>query len=379
MKPRSVAARLLALLLLLVPVAAAADEGWSQAGDADPLPLDQLTVLLLRRRLPFTTLLATLPALYSGGYIAPLVALYAVALRYGKGWLPAAGTALFVLTTAVSPNGPEITGRWIHDLVPIMTEAGLITAALAMGLLLRTRAELTDRLADLAEAREREDHLLAQQVLTAERARLAREMHDVVAHQVSLISVQIGALQVTTTDPGVRETARSTRRLAARTLDELRQMVGILRASGGTFDTLAPQPLLGDLPSLIAGSGLGAEPILEVSLAPPPANSWSEAVQRAAYRTVQEALTNIRKHAPAARTRVHLYEQDHQLHVEVRNGPPDPGTPSPELISGGHGLTGLRERAHLLGGTFHAHPTDDGGFLLHAAFPAQQQRPTPPA
>ncbi|WP_367132181.1 MULTISPECIES: histidine kinase [Streptomyces] len=237
------------------------------------------------------------------------------------------------------------------------------------GVLTRTRRELSDRLHDLEQARTREHAFLTQQVLTAERARLAREMHDSVTHQVSLISVQSAALQATTTDPHTRDVARTVRRLASRTLDELRQMVGILRASGGTLDARAPQPRLADIPQLVNDSRLDVELRLEVPLAGPAAAAWSDTVQRAAFRTVQEALSNARKHAPGAPVTIHLYESDRHLHLMARNAPPAPPVPPPALPTGGYGLTGLRERAQLAGGTLEAHPTDDGGFLIHAVYP----------
>jgi signal transduction histidine kinase len=104
---------------------------------------------------------------------------------------------------------------------------------------------------------------------------------------------------------------------------------------------------------------------LDVSIPPVP---LPEPVERAAYRTVQEALTNIRKHAPGARVRVRVRCAD-GLHVEVHNTAPCRVTARPALPGGGHGLVGLRERAHLLGGDFHAAPAPDGGFTVKAVFP----------
>ncbi|NEA56226.1 hypothetical protein G3I60_19240 [Streptomyces sp. SID13666] len=150
-------------------------------------------------------------------------------------------------------------------------------------------------------------------------------------------------------------------------------MVGVLRASGGTIDTRAPQPRLADLPRLIADSGLTVEAHLDIALTEP-STAWNDTVQRAAYRTVQEALTNVRKHAPGAAVTVRLHDNDDYLHIEIRNTPPDPGTPSPDLPTGGHGLTGLHERAAQAGGTLHTGPTPAGGYLLRAAFPATRGR-----
>jgi len=220
------------------------------------------------------------------------------------------------------------------------------------------------RLDELTRGRQREQLLLAQGVLATERARLAREMHDVVSHQVSLISIQAGALQVSSADPAAKERAGTIRELSVRTLDELRHMVGVLRAAGGTTLDLTPQPTLADLPQLIGGSGLDTRSDLDWG-----GRAWPEAVERAAYRTVQEALTNIRKHAPGAEVRVRVRADGDLLRVEVRNGPADGSAEQLRLPGGGHGLVGLRERAQLLGGTLEAAPEPGGGFLIRLALP----------
>ncbi len=191
-------------------------------------------------------------------------------------------------------------------------------------------------------------------------------MHDVVAHQVSLISLQAGAVQISTEDARAREGARTIRELSVRTLDELRHMVGILRAAGADTEELTPQPRLSDLPRLIGVSALD----VTFEDACDPAAERSEAVERAAFRTVQEALTNVRKHAPGAKVWVRVDEDEAGLRVEVRNGPADAAVPAPELPGGGHGLVGLRERAQSLGGTLEAHTTPEGGFVVQALFPA---------
>ena len=367
-------------LWLLLPVFATVVQAWAFI-DRSQSPLMfgnavlSVTPLLLlaRRRLPITVFLATTPALYFGVIFPSAIALFSVALLTLHRRAVGGCAGLFGLVYVITPNTPLMTLSWSMDFTLLLGLAAWIAAPVALALLIRTRRALTARLDDLEQARAREDVLLAQQVRSGERARLAREMHDIVAHNVSLISVRTGALQVTTADPEVRATARELRTLAARTLDELRQMVGVLRASGGAIDSRAPQPHLTDLPQLIADSRLDVEARLDIPLDIPldgPDAAWSDTVQRAVFRTVQEALTNVRKHAPGARVLVHLHESDRQLHVEVRNGPPAPGAEPLNLPTSGHGLTGLHERAHLAGGTLTAHATEDGGFLVHAAFPA---------
>src|SRR5512143_356956 len=187
-------------------------------------------------------------------------------------------------------------------------------------------------------------------------------MHDVVSHWVSLIALQAGALRVTTRDGAARESASTIRELSVRTLEELRHMVGVLRVNGGPALELVPQPGLADITALVEGSGQDAS----VDLDGAATGRWPDVVERAAYRTVQEALTNITKHAPGARVTVHVAPWEQGLRVSVRNGPPS-GQPT-GLPGGRHGLTGLRERAELLGGTLRAGPTSDGGYLVEATF-----------
>ncbi|MFI9721427.1 sensor histidine kinase [Streptomyces sp. NPDC052396] len=335
-----------------------------------PLALSLLAAVALpaRRRFPVTVFLLTLPGIYIGYiWFAPLIALYTVAARRpdrrlltGCGLLLAAAHFLpYPLShLSLSPHRQVAL-----DLVDAVADA---ITPIAVGLLARTRRELAARLAELTRSREREDRLLADRVLATERARLAREMHDVVAHQVSLISLQAGAVLVSTKDTRARAGARTIRELSVRTLDELRHMVGILRAAGADTEELTPQPELDDLPRLLELSALN----VTFENAMSPAGRHSEAVERAAFRTVQEALTNVRKHAPGAAVRVRLSEPDGGLRVEVRNGPPDAAVPAPGLPGGGHGLVGLRERAQSLGGTLRAEPTEDGGFVVRADFPA---------
>ncbi|MCK7622904.1 histidine kinase [Streptomyces sp. RS10V-4] len=354
------------------------------------------TALLLRRRWPLAVFLVTLPGLYIGYiWFAPMIALYTLAaLRPGRARL---GVCALLLVTAHFLPYPisDFEPTAYRENTLVLIDACVTSAApIALGLLVRTRRELAVRVEDLTRSLRREDRLLAERVKATERARLAREMHDVVAHQVSLISLQAGALQISTADGAVRDGARTIRELSVRTLEELRHMVGVLRAAGGDAREAgepAPQPGLDDLPRLIELSALDVT--YEGPAAPEPADGGAAAaggrargartVERAAYRTVQEALTNVRKHAPGARVRVRVGavaltapdgadpagRAPDGLRVEVRNGPPDAAAPVPALPGGGHGLVGLRERAQSLGGTLEARPTPEGGFVVRAEFP----------
>ncbi|MFG2696606.1 sensor histidine kinase [Kitasatospora sp. NPDC048407] len=357
---------------LLIPVAAAAVDSALVAKGSAPwqLALSALSVVALlgRRRHPLPVALLTLPAAFFNEiWLAPLTAVYAVAAAYPKPRIPVTCAVSFALVEFFHwPFSPDLLALSRDNALYAIQSAMLGAGPAALGMLTRTRRELAERVTELTKGRRRESRLIAERVLTAERARLAREMHDVVSHQVSLISIQAGAIQVASTDPASRDGARTIRELSVRTLDELRQMVGVLRAAGvGNGTPLAPQPTLADLPRLIDGSGLPVTRRLD-----PGRRDWPEAVERAAYRTVQEGLTNITKHAPGAPVTVRVAARGEKLHVEVRNGPPAGRPTAAPLPGGGHGLIGLRERAALLGGTFTAGPTPDGGFSLHAVLPA---------
>ncbi|MBT2384917.1 two-component sensor histidine kinase [Streptomyces sp. ISL-11] len=326
--------------------------------------------LLWRRRFPVTVFLTTLAGMYLGYiWFAPMIALYTVTTRRPDRRLLTGAAVLLVAAHFLPYPLSELSlSNRRQSALDLVDACFTATAPIALGLLVRTRRELAARLDELTGSRAREDRLLAEQVLATERARLAREMHDVVAHQVSLISLQAGAVQISTEDERARDGARKIRELSVRTLEELRHMVGILRAAGADTEELTPQPRLADLPRLIELSAMD----VAYESACDPAAERSEAVERAAFRTVQEALTNARKHAPGARVRVRVTEDDADtLWVEVRNGPADAAVPAPELPGGGHGLVGLRERAQSLGGTLESHGTADGGFVVRAGLPRE--------
>lgn len=365
---------LLPVLFSLVDAALVArNSSWWENG----LSVLAAVALLLRRRFPVLVLLLTLPGSFLNYiWIAPVTAVYSVAAHRSRPWVTTVAATAFALVEFFHwpfSDHPLALDRdnALYAIQCVMLAGG----PAALGLLSRTRRELATKLDELTRGQERESRLLAERVLISERGRLAREMHDVVSHQVSLISIQAGALQVSSADPAAVATARTIRELSVRTLEELRQMVGVLRASGVRRDVpLAPQPRLADLCRLIQESGLPAE--TEISTGELP---WPEAVERAAYRTVQEALTNISKHAPDAAVQVRVLARGARLRVEVRNGPPagpdgrPGGTPAETLPGGGHGLIGLRERAQLLGGTLTARPTPDGGFEVLADLPAARE------
>jgi signal transduction histidine kinase len=316
--------------------------------------------LAFRRRFPLGVFLLTLPiALMQEIAVAVLAALFTLAERSRNRRL----LAVCVVLAAVASSAPWPLAAADRTMTLVFFVYCLATsvAPVLFGQLLQAQRDLARRLVEVEEAREHERTLHAQAVLARERAQLAREMHDVVSHQVSLIAVQAGALQVSTGDTDTREAARTIRSLSVTTLDELRTMVTLLRASDGHATELTPQPTLADLHDLVGSSGIEARLTGEL---PPGVGTPA---QRALYRTVQEALTNVRKHAPGATAVVELWHDGDHVGVTVTNSPPT--RPSLVLPGARLGLVGLRERADILRGTLESGPAREGGYRVRMRVP----------
>ena len=243
-------------------------------------------------------------------------------------------------------------------------------AALGLGVALRVQVQRSMALAEAADHARREREATAQAAVQEERARIARELHDVVAHNVGLIVLQAGgARSVLGTDPERARTAlRQVEETGRQTLAEMRHLVGILRVDEGA--NRQPLPRLERLPALVdeaRAAGLTVELEVEGLAVGLPAG-----LELAAYRLIQEALTNVRKHAPTSRAQVRLCYEPDRLRVEVS----DDGGPSGALhdparnASGpGHGLIGMRERVQLYGGRLTTGPMPGGGFRVEAILP----------
>jgi len=321
-----------------------------------------VAALVGRRRFPFVVLVLTIPGFFTGwAQMAAMIALYTVARRYITGWQTVVAGVLvwscrFMTWPPSEFTKTPISGHF-HSAIYGFLVIGL---PIAIALLAHARQELADRITELAESRERERVLHAHAIRADERAKLAREMHDVVSHQVSLIAMQAGALRMAVADAEHKQVAGTIRTLSTRTLDELRQLVSVLRTTDDS------QPGVDELPELAADAGF------EVSMqVKGPVHDLAAPVAGAVYRTVQEALTNIRKHAAGASATVLVDADTDDVLVEVRNTAGSSSS-QPSLPSGGHGLVGLRERAALLGGEFSAGPTEEGGFVVLASFPRQR-------
>ena len=241
----------------------------------------------------------------------------------------------------------------------------LAAAALAVGESLRRRRLAVDALDATEEAMAESTRA---QVVMEERARIARELHDIVAHHLSVITIESEAARLTSpdlsTDAGGRfEAIASTAREA---LAETRRLLGVLREDAGGEAELAPQPGLARLDDLIdraQTSGTPVRLIRQGRVAP-----LAPGIDLAAYRIVQEALTNARRHAAGARVDVELTYGDDALELRIRDD--GPGAPGGEPLEG-HGLMGMRERATLAGGTFSAGPGDGGGFVVDVTLPTE--------
>lgn len=324
-----------------------------------------VALFLLRRRAPLVpfAISALLAAVVPDLVIGLMLTTYAVG-RYEGRWPVRIGAGLAGALAVLQPWAVSGVEEWIG----VIGGASLtIVLPGALGIWQRTRAQLLDALRERAERAEAERELLAREAVLEERTRIAREMHDAVGHRVSLMVLQAGAIEMAARDSDrVEQLAGNVQAAGRQALDELRQMVGVLR--GDELDEeapLGPQPGLEDLARLVAQARAAG---MDVAFAGVPEPPVDPATGRAAYRIVQEALTNAGKHAPGAAVTVTVERTADHLAVRVLNGPPD-GVPA-GTSGGGYGLVGLGERVRTLGGRLTAEPRLDGGFCVEAVLPS---------
>jgi len=301
--------------------------------------------------------------------VAILVAVYSVA-AYGGRWVSLAGLVVAELGLVAVQLSPGRTG--VRTLVGNL---GVVAAAWVLGRFAHDyrayAARLEERTAELEQAREE----LARRAVVEERLRLARELHDVVAHAMSVIAVQSGVgAHIATTQP--KEARRSLAAIEATSrtaLTELRRLMGVLRQEGEPQGALAPVPGLADLEGLLAEvskAGLAVRLQVEGTPSPLPAG-----VDLSAYRIVQEALTNVVKHAGPARARVVVGYRDRDVTVEVVDDGRGAATSARDgRVGTGHGLIGMRERVAVFGGDLEAGPRPAGGFRVAARLPLAAER-----
>ncbi|GAA1918807.1 sensor histidine kinase [Nocardioides marmoribigeumensis] len=329
-------------------------------------------VLCLRRVAPLATAAVALlawPALFSltplyvlfwGQFVPMAIALFSVA-RHGRGRAPYAGAALgaaallfFDLRVDALQGASEIVFHWA--VFALTWSAGRALAVHERRSLLHLQRAV-DAEVSAASA--------VLQAIVDERTRIARELHDVVAHAVSSIVVQAGAAeQVVESDPAyVRARLETIRTSGSEALEEMRRVVAILRQEGDA-GALAPQPGVGLIPGLLAearAQGLDVEWVTEGEVVP-----LSPGLDLAVYRIVQEALTNVRRHAHATRVLVRLAYDARGVRVDVSD---DGCGSSASTGPRGHGLVGMTERAALYGGTVRSGPAADRGFVVIAELP----------
>jgi signal transduction histidine kinase len=336
-----------------------------------------LAALWVRRSHPVTvaafTAVVSVVSVLSGG--AALLALFTVAVHCRPRVL-AAMAALSAVTIAiypaVSPGKDGGSYGWLDLWMGLLLTAIVI----AWGLFVAARRQLVLSLYERARRLESEQRLRIEQARQAERARIAREMHDVLAHRVSLLSVHAGALEFRPDAPAeeIARAAAVIRSSAHDALQELRDVIGVLRADEHDEALERPQPTLARLPALVEESrAAGME--VRLSVEPDADDRVPDALGRTVYRIVQEGLTNARKHAAGAVVDVTIGGGRRAgVRVEVLTRAPvgRGGTAMPAagtLPGAGTGLVGLAERVSLAGGTLSHGPTADGGFLLRATLP----------
>ena len=239
------------------------------------------------------------------------------------------------------------------------------TIVIAYGYLLGTRRRLQ---LELVQGREREQQQQARSALLEERARIARELHDVVAHHMSVIAVraETAPFRIPGLPEAVKDDMAETGAIAREALTEMRRLLGVLRGADAGVE-LAPQPGMDGLEGLVAavrGAGLAVHLRVDGGPRPLPAG-----VGLSAYRILQEALSNTLRHAPGAHATVEVGFEPDRLRLRVHNDPPPGGGERPPPAPPGHGIVGMRERAAMLGGTLAAGPTSDGGYLVEATLP----------
>ncbi|MDO8185254.1 histidine kinase [Conexibacter sp. JD483] len=327
-----------------------------------------------RRSHPLAIALATaIPSLVLGGPAgAGVIALFGAVIRVPGRWvlaLTAIGIAAAFTYPAVYPGSDDY-----------LTEAsfGVLFTLIVVGwgLFVRVQRQLVHSLRERFTRLEEEQRLRVEQARDAERRRIAREMHDVLAHRVALLSLHAGALEFRPDAPPeeIAEAAGVVRASARAALVDLREVIGVLRerdpeADLSDDDPEPPQPTLVQIPALVERSraaGLKVACRIELGEA-----QVGEALGRTAYRIVQEGLTNAHKHAPASAAEVAVAVARGELVVEVRSRRPVGALAAAALPGAGTGLIGLAERVEIAGGSFRHGPDEAGDFLLRAELPLE--------
>ena len=332
--------------------------------------------LPLRRRFPAAVLAAVFVAqgiwvaLYYHGshqppfepFAAGVVACFALGFHAEEAELRA-GIAIFGLAVAATAVDLAAGGSAVGNALPALV---WWAGAIALGRALRSRQALVELLRERSDRLERNREYEIAEAAADERARIARELHDVIAHSVSLIVVQAGAERrlLSADEQRTAQTLETIENSGREALTELRRLLGVLRMP--SEDRLAPQPGLSRLPDLLDESAnAGQEVDVEVS---GDAVELAQGLDLTAYRIVQEGLTNARKHAPGNPVALALRWRDRLLEIEIEN--PRPQTVA-EANGAGHGLIGMRERVAMYGGSLESGPAEGERFRVRARLPVE--------
>jgi signal transduction histidine kinase len=379
------------LALVAAGLSLAQMQGFPSARDRSPLNIAfvllQTLPLVWRRRAPFTVFAVAAAAAGVQGalelrgplfaFLALNLALYSLA-AYGDRRLAIRGAAVWALLLTVR-LGYLIVTRWPHvaisGLYDVVDDYVLLAAAWILGEGVRQRrvhaAALEDRAARLEHEREEK----ARQAATQERLRIARELHDVVAHSLSVIGVQAGAARLLLdTDPnprGAREAVAAIEATANRAMAEMRRALGILRDTDASGAALAPLPGLGQLPDLLDQLQAAELPV-ELTVAGDP-RPLPASIDLSLYRIVQEALTNALKHASATHAQVVVCYGAHDITVEVTDD--GRGAAPAAERSEGAGTIGMRERVALFDGELRVGPRPQGGYAVRVCLPIPAEEP----
>ena len=331
----------------------------------------RLTLALMCAWTALPNLVAAHTFFFWGNFLPLLLVNYTVS-RVDRGWL--GRWSWLVCSASMLTLAFRIPELW--SLNEAAFPLVLFGAVSALGVLVRRMADQKAALARVLEELAGQQHLRAEEAVSAERRRIAAEMHDVVAHAVSLMAVQVGAARLMLESSGtdVPPQLRAAEDTGRRAVAELRRTLGLLRTAQAAGDT-APVPDLTALPALVrrfadAGLDIDLQVTPELATADLPAS-----LQLTVYRIVQEGLTNAVKHAGPVAVQVCVARDEDGLTVRVRNaaGATASAASAPQS---GHGLTGMRERVSLYRGRLCAERSEDGGYTLDASLPFAQPEPT---
>jgi signal transduction histidine kinase len=337
-----------------------------------PLAAVSVAALLLRRRWPYATVAviaaSVIAASPNGATAFPVFfALYTIAST--RSWRVSAVMVAILVAGSVLDAVIDGTPLKVGDAVGFLVQC---IAVVALGLYVAARRASLDALGERAERLDRERELLADRAVAEERVRIAQELHDVVAHNVSLIVVKAQALGATVPDDRVADATEGIADLGRQAMTEMHRTLNLLRTTEDAAER-SPQPGLGSLDKLLEQSrAAGLDVHLAVEGEP---RELSQSLDLSAFRIVQEALTNVLKHAGHAHADVTVGYRPQVLELSVVDSGNGMTAPARGLASaGGHGLVGMRERAAMFGGTLTARPRAERGFEVTAVLPYGEGR-----